>query len=34
LQCFFSATTKNLLPQNFVQNNLLQIVELTNDKKR
>lgn len=33
LQCFFSATTKNLLPQNFVQNNLLQIVELTNSTK-
>jgi len=28
LQCFFSATTKNLLPQNLLQKDLLQIIEL------
>lgn len=28
LQCFFSATTKNLLPTNFTSQNLLQIVDL------
>ncbi len=28
LQCFFSATTKNLLPKNFLQEDLLQIIDL------
>jgi len=28
LQCFFSAATKDLIPQQFLQRNLLQIIEL------
>ncbi len=28
LQCFFSAATKDLIPQQFLQKNLLQIIEL------
>jgi len=34
LQCFFSATTKNLLPKNVAQESLLQIIELEELKLR